>query len=222
MLLEKSQKETYSTHIGTIKSEISMQSTSLGDVLFTKTQKKVLGLLFGKPDETFYLNQIVRLAGVGKGAITRQLERMLASGLLTVERIGNQNHYQANKHCPIYAELLGIVRKSFGVVDVIRAALLALDAQIELAFVYGSIAKGEDTASSDIDLLVVADSLAYADLMAELVDAEQSLGRPINPSIYDKKQVKSRLNAKNAFLTRVMEQPKLWVKGAEDGVEAIR
>ena len=199
-----------------------MYSTAIGDVLFTKTQQKVLGLLYGRPDETFYLNEIVRLAGVGKGTIKRELGRMQASGLLTVERIGNQNHYQANPDNPIYTELLGIVRKTFGLADVIRAVLAPVYEQIDLAFIYGSIAKGEDTASSDIDLLVITESLAYTDLMTVLTDAEQSLGRPINPSIYTVGQIKEKLVQKNAFLTRVMEQPKLWVKGDEDDIKEFR
>ena len=91
-----------------------MDSISLGSALFTKTQQKVLGLLYGKPDTTFYLNEIVRLADIGKGTVKRELEKMQAAGLVTVNRIGNQNHYQANTECPIYGELLDIVRKTFG------------------------------------------------------------------------------------------------------------
>ena len=193
-----------------------MASISIGNALFTKTQQKVLGLLFGQPDETFYLNEVVRLAGVGKGTISRELERMHAAGLLTVKRVGNQTHYQANSECPIYSELLAIVRKTFAVSDVIRAALLPFDAQIDFAFIYGSVAKSEDTSSSDIDLLIVSDSLAYADTMSVLSDAERLLGRPVNPSIYNREQINSRLRADNAFLTKVMEQPKLWIKGTED------
>ena len=199
-----------------------MYSTSIGDVLFTKTQQKALGLLYGRPDETFYLNEIVRLAGVGKGTIKRELERMQASGIVTVERIGNQNHYQANPDNPIYHELLAIVRKTFGIADVIRTVLAPVFEQIDLAFIYGSIAKGEDTTSSDIDLLVITESLAYTDLMTVLTDAEQSLGRPINPSIYTAGQIKEKLKKKSAFLTRVMEQPKLWVKGDEDDIKEFR
>ena len=195
-----------------------MMQVSLGEVLFTKTQQKVLGLLYGRPAETFYLNEIVRLAGIGKGTIKRELEKMLAAGLLTVKRIGNQSHYQANKNCPIFTELSGIVRKTIGIVDVIKTALLTVDVDIQLAFIYGSMAKGEDTVNSDIDLMVVTDSLAYADLMSVLSDAEASLGRPINPTIYDETQIKRKLAEENAFLTRVMEQSKLWIKGTDDDI----
>ena len=113
---------------------------------------------------------------------------------------------------------MAIVRKTFGIADVIQAELVPVNEQIDLAFIYGSVARGEDTASSDIDLLVVSDSLAYADLMAVLADAEKSLGRPINPSIYTAEQIRNKLKQKNSFLTRLMEQPKLWVKGVEDDI----
>jgi predicted nucleotidyltransferase len=196
-----------------------MPATTIGDALFTKTQQRVLGLLYGKPEQSFYTNEIVRWADMGRGTIRRELERLVSAGLLVVTREGNQHHYRANPGNPIYQELLGIVRKTFGVADVIQTELAPVYEQIDLAFIYGSIAKREDTASSDIDLLVVSDALAYADLMAVLTDAEKSLGRPINPSIYTAEQIRDKLEQKNTFLTRVMEQPKIWVKGSEDDIE---
>jgi predicted nucleotidyltransferase len=196
--------------------------TTIGDALFTKTQQRVLGLLYGNPDKSFYTNEIVRRAAMGRGTIRRELDRLVSAGLLVVSREGNQHHYRPNPKNPVYHELLGIVRKTFGVSDVIRTALAPVYDQIDLAFIYGSIAKGEETASSDIDLLVITDSLAYADLMTVLTESEQSLGRPINPSIYTAEQIKNKLKQKNAFLTKVMEQPKLWVKGSEDDIREIR
>lgn len=199
-----------------------MQSISLGEALFTKTQQKVLGLLYGRPKVTFYLNEIVRLSSMGKGTIKRELERMLSSGLVIVKPIGNQRHYQANQACPIYEELLVIVRKTFGLADEIRTALLPLKDKIDLAFIYGSMAKGGETSDSDIDLLVVTDSLAYADLVEALAETESSLGRTINPTIYTMKQIKVKLRNKNSFLTRVMEQPKLWSHGGEDDIRELK
>ena len=199
-----------------------MLSTSIGDALFTKTQQRVLSLLYGKPDKSFYTNEIVRWADMGRGTIHRELDRLVSAGLLVVSHEGNQHHYQADSTNPIYNELVGIVRKTFGIADVIKAVLVLVDDKIDLAFIFGSIAKGDDTASSDIDLLVITDSLGYAELMTVFSDAEQSLGRPINPSIYTMEQVKSKLHDKNAFLIRIMEQPKLWVKGCEDDIREIR
>ena len=193
----------------------------LGNALFSKTQQQVLGLLYGHPDQSFFVNQILRATGMGVHTIKRELDRMTAVGILTMTRIGNQHHYQANPECPIYPELMGTVRKTFGVGDVTRAALEARDEDIELAFVYGSVAKGEESAGSDIDLLVVAPDLAYAELMELLVDAEQVLGRPVNPSIYAAAELRDKLAEGNAFITRVMEQPKIWIKGGKDDLEGI-
>ena len=196
--------------------------SQLGNALFTTTQQKVLGLLYAHPDKSFYTKEIIRLTGMGVATIKRELDRMLAAGILSMNKIGNQHHYQANKSCPIYSDLLNIVRKTFGVADVLQEALEPLNSQIDLAFVYGSMSKGMDTASSDIDLLVVTESLVYADLMNVLTDAESLLGRPINPSIYTAQQIKKKIKQKNAFLTRLMEQPKLWVKGSDDDIKEFR
>lgn len=196
--------------------------SQLGDALFTTTQQRVLGLLYGRPNESFYTKQILRLTGMGVHTIKRELDRMEATGVITMTKIGNQHHYQANPECPIYDELLGIVRKTFGIADVVKNAFVVLDEQIVAAFVYGSIAKAEDTATSDIDLMVIARDLAYAEVMESLRDAEHSLGRKINPSIYDPHEIKKKLKQNNAFLTRVMEQPKLWIKGGEDDIGAFR
>ncbi len=193
-----------------------MSVTSIGDALFTKTQQRVLGLLYGKPDKSFYTNEIVRWAAMGRGTISRELDKLVSSGLLSVSREGNQNHYQAQKDNPVYNELLGIVRKTFGVADVIRQALKLLDPQIQLAFVYGSVAKSTDAKSSDVDLMLVGESLEYADVMEMLLPLEESLQRPINPTIYETADFVEKLDQNSSFLVRVMEQQKLMIKGDID------
>lgn len=199
-----------------------MQTSRISDALFTKTQQRVLGLLFNKPDQTYYLNEIIRLTHAGKGAIVRELERLTNAGILITTRIGNQHHYQANPSCPIYAELIAISRKTFGVTGIIQTALHPLETQITCAFIYGSVAKGQDTAHSDIDLLIISEDLPYADAMQALHDAEIVVGRPINPNIYTYQQVVERLKEKQSFMTRVMDQPKLWLKGSDSDIEKIR
>ena len=199
-----------------------MRSHSLGNVLFTKTQQKVLGLLFGQPERSCYLNEIVSLSRMGKGTITRELERMVAAGIILKRKVGNQNHYSANPECPIYRELLGIVRKTFGVADVVRDALNSILSEVTLAFIYGSIAKAKDTAKSDIDLLLVAEELAYSEVMELLFETEHSLGRPINPTIYTLAQITEKARQESAFVTRVLEQPKIWIKEDEDVYGTIR
>ncbi len=146
---------------------------------------------------------------------------MLAAGIIRMTKIGNQHHYKANTDCPMYADLVGLVKKTFGIADVIREALSPLDKKINLAFSYGSIAKGEETERSDIDLLLISESLAYAVLMFELANAEESLGRPVNPSIYKMEEIIAKLKENNSFLVRILKQPKLWIKGNEDDIRAI-
>ena len=195
-----------------------MQITSIGDALFTKTQQRVLGLLFGKPDKSFYTNEIMRWASMGRGTISRELERLVSAGLLSVTKAGNQNHYQANANNPIYSELVSIVKKSFGVADEIREALKLFDENIELAFIYGSISKGTDTANSDVDLMLVGKALNYSDIMDSLLQAEETLQRTINPTIYDRVDFVNKLEEGNSFITRVMEQPKIMIKGVNHDI----
>lgn len=193
-----------------------MQATAIGDALFTKTQQRVLGLLYGTPDKSFYTNEIIRWANMGRGTIRRELDRLVSAGILSVTPTGNQNHYQARPENPIFKELLEIVRKTFGVADVIGQALKPLDSRIELAFIYGSIAKSTDARTSDIDLMLVGEGLNYGDVMAVLIPLEELLLRPTNPTIYTPADFISKLDEDNSFLVRVMEQPKLKIKGEID------
>jgi len=195
-----------------------MQATSIGDALFTKTQQKVLGLLFGKPDRSFYTNEIMRWAGMGRGTVSRELERLVGAGLLVVSKEGNQNHYQANKNSPVYSELVSIVKKTFGVADQIKAVLKPLDDSIDIAFIYGSISKGTESKSSDIDLMIIGKELSYGDVVELLLPLEESLLRSINPTIYEKNDFVAKLNAGNSFVKRVMEQPKILIKGDENDI----
>jgi len=195
---------------------------SISDTLFSKTQQRLLGLLFGQSYRSFYLKELIERADIGRGTVQRELKRLEASGLVLVTKVGNQKHFKANPSSPIFSELHGIAIKTFGFADVIREALLPFDKEIELCFIYGSIAKGEDTASSDIDLFVVSETVAYAELMLGLAKAGELLGRDINPSIYSRQDITKKMSDKNVFLTRVMEQPKIWMKGSDDDISEFR
>lgn len=188
----------------------------LGDVLFSKTQRQVLGLLFGNADRSYFANEIVRHAGVGIGSVQRELEKLAGAGLLSVTQIGNQKHYQANRAAPIFPELRGIVLKTFGLAEVLREALAAFANQIKVAFVYGSVAKASDTASSDIDLMIVAPNLSYSEVVAHLANSETQLARNINPTLYKPADFARKLAADNNFLKKVLDQPKIFLIGAED------
>jgi predicted nucleotidyltransferase len=197
--------------------DMSQISSNVGDALFTKTQQRVLGLLYGQPEQSYYLNEIVRLAAVGKGTVKRELEKLCSAGLLTVRRIGNQNHYQANSGNPVFTELKGLIQKTFGLVNIVREALEPLLDQVELAFIYGSVAKGSEHAGSDIDLLLVCKEIEYAAVMEALGPAEKQLGRTINPTLYTPREFAERKGRNHHFVTRVLEQEKLWIKQDADG-----
>ena len=182
--------------------------TEIADALFTRTQQQVLGLLYSKPDRSYYTNEILRLTGMGVATVKRELDRMVAAGILTLRRQGNQRHYQASPKCPVYPELLGIVRKSLGVVDVLRGALEPLAEQIETAFVFGSIARGKESPFSDIDLMVVGE-VGFSDITAALYPAQQSLSRDINPRIYRGAEWREILEQPNAFVRDILSNPRL-------------
>jgi predicted nucleotidyltransferase len=187
----------------------------IADVLFTRTQQRVLGLLFGNPSRSFYSNEIVRLSGVGIGTVHRELARLLASGLVTAGLIGNQKHYQANRAAPVFDELRGLALKTFGVADVLRTALAPLASRIRVAFVHGPVAAGTDTAASDVDVMVLSDYLAYGEVIAALAPAERSLGRGVNPSIYGRVEFLRRVSEEGGFLGGVMDGPRISLIGSD-------
>lgn len=195
-------------------------STTLADALFTHTQQRVLGCLFGQPDRSFFSSELIKLTGAGSGAVQRELKQLTDSGLLTTSRVGNQKHYQANAQAPIFEELCGIVRKTFGLAGPLREALAPTAGKIEAAFVFGSVAKRSDTAASDIDLLLISDELAYSDLFLALDAVSAQLGRTVNPTMFTRKEWVRKLRDGESFVTRVMAQPKLWVMGDEHDLPA--
>ncbi len=197
-------------------------TANIADALFGKTQQRVLGLLYGQPDQHFHANEIVRRAGAGKGSVMRELESLRAAGLVTCESRGNQTLYQADQRNPVYAELAGLVRKTFGIADVIRHALVPMAGKISRAFIYGSIAKNEATAISDIDLMLIGKDLQYSEVMELLAPAETSLGRTINPTLYTPQDLAGKIAAGNAFVVRVLEQPKINIIGQEPEEEKRR
>lgn len=185
----------------------------VADALFSKVQQRVLGVLFGNPGRSFYANEVIALAGSGTGAVQRELTRLAGAGLLTVTPVGNQKHYQANASAPVYEELRGIVMKTSGLADILRKALAPLAREISAAFVFGSMAKRQDTATGVVDVLVICEHLTCANLYPALEDAGTKLGRKVKPTVYARKDLTDRLRQGNAFAKRILAQPKLWVIG---------
>jgi predicted nucleotidyltransferase len=189
---------------------------SLADALLTRTQQRVLGLLFGQPERSFYASELIREAGTGSGAAQRELARLEHSGLIVTERVGHQKHYQANAASPLYPELRSIVLKTVGLAEPLREALEPISTAIRVAFVYGSVARATDRAASDIDLMIISDTLTYGEVFGALERVTRSLARKVNPTVYTAGEFAERTRSENAFVTRVLEQPKLWVIGSQD------
>ena len=189
--------------------------SQLSDALFSTTQQRVLGVLYARPDRSYYTNEILRLTGMGVATIKRELDRMVAAGILTLRRQGNQHHYQANPECPIYAELISIVRKTFGIADVLARTLSPLSGRIDLAFVFGSVASGRESASSDIDLMLVGD-ISFTEAATVLHPAQEILSREINPKVYSHDEWQQLLKSKDAFIKEVLAKPRLDIIGKWD------
>ncbi|MBV8624543.1 MAG: nucleotidyltransferase domain-containing protein [Herbaspirillum sp.] len=190
--------------------------TALADALFSKSTQAVLGQLFLHP-EGMHLRALMSSTGLGSASAQRELGKLTSAGLLLKEEMGRVQLYKPNPASPIFSELSAIVRKTFGVADAIRAMLLPFAARIDRAFIYGSVAKGQDTAASDIDLLMVADDLGSADLYAELVALEARLGRKISLKVYRPAEFQKKLAARHHFLMAVMAGPVIDLIGVQDG-----
>lgn len=208
--------------MGIIIPIMGMPKHNFSNVLFSKAQQGVLALLYGQPDRSFHTNKIIRLSCSGTGAAQRELKKLVAAGLITINSIGNQKHYQANQATPLFSELRSIVLKTFGLADVLREALTPITSKIHVAFIYGSIAKQEDTANSDIDLMLISDNLTYADLFQLLEKAQAQLGRPIHPSFYSPSEWIRKQKMNNNFLTQIIKQPKIFLIGTEDELSKLR
>jgi len=191
------------------------KKASLADALFTRGQQRVLGILFSDPERSFPATELIALAGVGTGAVHRELARLTESGIVTMTPVGKQRRYQTNRQSPVFPELHGLVLKTVGLTEPLRQALAPLTSRIRVAFVYGSVAKGSDTGGSDIDLMILADDLSYAEVFEALQDAEKAIGRRVNPNLLTPEEWRVRKREESHFVDRVAAQPKVFVIGAD-------
>lgn len=188
--------------------------TEAGSVLFGKTRRQILAWLYGHPDERFYLRQLVRLTGSAQGAVQRELQLLSGAGLVTREADGRQVYFQANRKSPLFHELQQLLLKTAGAADVIRTALAPIASSIEIAFIFGSAAKGTVRAASDIDLLVVG-TPSFGDVVSALADAQQRLGRDVNPTVYPANEFGRKMRSGHHFLTTVLREPKVFIIGSD-------
>lgn len=186
----------------------------LNSVLFTDYRRKVLDLLLLHPDDQYHLREIARLTGTQPGTLARELAKLVEAGILLKVPVGNQMHYRTNRECPIFTELSSILRKTSGLAETLAAALLPLAEQVELAFIFGSMASGTARAGSDIDLLLIGD-LGFAEAVAALYPLQAQLGREINPKVYRHSEWQQLLVEQGAFIRDVLSKPRTMVIGTE-------
>ena len=194
--------------------------TSVADALFSRTQQRVLGVLYGSPERSFFATEIFERAGSGRGTVQRELERLVDSGLVLLSPVGNQKHYRANREAPIFAELRSIILKTSGLAEPLRDALSPLAKKIELALVYGSVARGEAHAGSDVDLLVVARELTLEQLYSRLARAEETIGRTIRPTLLTPAEFMRRHADHNPFLRKILSGDTIALIGSVDAETA--
>lgn len=195
--------------------------SSPGDALYPRTRQAVLRLFFTHPDRRFLQKEVIAQLGLGSGAVQRELDRLWRAHILERSVDGRQTYFQANAASPIFKELRGLVRKTFGVAHVLGEALQPIAHRIELAFVFGSVAKGTDKSASDVDLLVVSDGLTLSDLIPAIRPTEEELGREVNPSLYSTKEFRRKLAEGHNFLTSVVEGPKTFLIGGESELRRL-
>ena len=182
---------------------------TISSALFSDSQSRVWGWIFGQPERAYHLSELRRLTGLGSASLQRELNRLAAAGLVDVQAVGNLRCFQANPNSPVYAELVALTRKTLGTVPVLREALQALLPGLQSAWVYGSVAKQTDTAQSDIDVMLVGEGLQLSQVLSALEPAEAQLGRKINPSCYSPQEFERRRAEPDSFVQRVLSQPVL-------------
>ena len=195
-------------------------SLPLASVLFKNYRRRVLGLLLLHPDETYHVREIARLTGTVAGTLHKELATLARAGILVVQTRGNQKLYSANCDCPIFEELASILRKTSGMVDVLTTAVEPLAEQIDSAFIFGSVAQGQETTYSDVDVLLIG-TTGFAAVAKALYPYHKVLGREINPKVYSKAEWAELVHNEDGFAREVMAKPKLFIIGGEVAFEKV-
>ena len=179
-----------------------------------------MGLLLLNPEASYHVRELARLTNTAAGTLHKELSKLTAGGILQSKKVGNQVHYSANMQCPIFNELAGILRKTSGLVDVLANALSDVKNQINFAFMFGSVARGEQNANSDVDVMLVG-TLSFGDAVQCLHGTQQTLQREINPVVYSVNEFKRRMENKDSFITEILNKPKLFIIGTENELRKL-
>jgi len=210
-------------YMGTIhrtRNWYNMKNNDISNSLFGKNRKALLSLLFSHSDESYYFRQIKRAIGIGQGALQRELKQLTESGIITRRRQGRQIHYQTNPDCPIFAELKNLIIKTAGVAEILRAGLLPLAEHIQLAFIYGSFAKGDEKHTSDVDLMVIG-NVTFSGIVSALGPAQETLRREVNPTVYPLNEFITKVTEKDHFILRILDSVKIFIIGDEHGFTGL-
>ena len=196
------------------------QALSIAEALFGKTQQAVLALLFGQPDRSFYMRQISVIAGTGASQVQKELDNLTRAGLILREPKGNQVWFQANPQSPIFPELKSLVAKTFGIADVVRETLAPFARKISIAFIFGSVARGEHDSASDVDVLVVG-QIAPSKLAPAQIGLHEVLGRRVSFVVYDEAEFHKHIAQRDPFLGKVLSQQRIWLVGTESNLAGL-
>lgn len=190
---------------------------SIATALFSDSQSRILPWLFGQPERRYHLSELRRLTGLGSASLQRELGKLVAAGLVDSERVGNLRCFQANAKSPVFEELVALTRKTLGAQTLLREALAPLSRRLDSAFLYGSVARGTDTAKSDIDVMLVGDDLLLTEVLERLLPVESKLGRRVHPTLVTPAEYKRGRARKDSFLHRVLAQPVVPLIGEAPG-----
>ncbi len=193
---------------------------NVGAALFSKGRRELLGLLFTHPERTFYLRQIVRVLGIGQGAVQRELSRLSEAAVITRTRVGSQIHYQANRQSPVFTELKSLMVKTAGVAEVLRDSLAAIAERIDVAFIFGSFARAADRANSDVDVIVVG-TVSFGDVVTALQPAQKRIGREVNPAVFSTEEYGIKARSKDRFIGSVLGSSKIFLIGGENELKRL-
>jgi predicted nucleotidyltransferase len=189
---------------------------SLKDAVFTDSQAKVYLWIYGQPERSYHLSELRRLTGLGSASLQREINRLVVAGLANSALKGNQRQISANRQSPLFKELSDLTRKVMGAAALLTDALRPIERKIEVAFLYGSVAKQSDNAESDIDIMIVGSDLTLSELLDQLLPVEEMLCRKVNPTCYTVGEFKKRLSDTDSFVNKVLRQPMIQLLGNMD------
>lgn len=195
---------------------------SLKDAVFTDSQAKVYLWIFGQPERSYHLSELRRLTGLGSASLQREINRLVVAGLANSTLKGNQRQISANRQSPLFKELSDLTRKVMGAAALLTEALLPIERKIEVAFLYGSVAKQTDNAESDIDIIIVGSDLTLSELLDQLLPVEEMLCRKVNPTCYTVGEFKKRLSDTDSFVNKVLSQPIIQLFGNMDDLRSAQ